>query len=228
MYSKKNIFIKNKKMKGLFIMKGKKVIYNGVEYSSIKSLCESCNVSYAMVTQRLKTGMSIEEAINIPLKTHRNGIKIVYDGIEYPSIRSLAKAKNIPYHVIQMRLKKGMSIKKAIETPVGELMGNEIVFKNKKYSSFSKLCKAFNIPPSIALSRLNMNWSLEKTLTTPVRKTKNRYIPQLTYNGKDYSSLKVLCDDLNIDYQNTLNRLHRGKTLKEAIETPKRTRKNIN
>ena len=209
-------------------MKGKKVILDGKEYSSIKSLCESYGVSYAMVTQRLKRGMSLENAIKIPLKTHRNGIKIVYNGKEYPSIRSLANEKNVPYHVVQMRLKKGMSIKKAIETPVGELMGNEIIFRNKKYSSFSKLCKAFNIPPSIALSRLNMNWSLEKTLTTPVRKTKNRYIPQLTYNGKDYSSLKVLCDDLNIDYQNTLNRLHRGKTLKEAIETPKRTRKNIN
>ena len=203
-------------------MKGKKVNYRGKEYASIKDVCNEYNVSYAMVSQRLKNGYTIEKAIETPLKKLRNGITVIYKGQEYPSIRNLAKCKGIPYHVVQMRVKKGMSIEKAIDTPVGELMGNEIKFRDKIYPSFSKLCKEFNIPSSIALSRLNMNWSLEKTLTTPVRKTKNRYIPNLVYNGKKYPSLRALCTDINADYQNTLNRLHRGKTLKEAIETPKR------
>lgn len=203
-------------------MKGIKVNYKGVEYSSIKSLCETYKISYAMVSQRLKKGLSVEEAINTPLKEHRNGIPVMYKGKKYPSIRNLANSKNIPYHVVQMRVKKGMDIETAVDTPVGELMGNEIEFKGKIYPSFSKLCKEFKIPSSIVLSRLNMQWSLNKALTTPVRKTKNRFIPELIYNNKQYSSLKALCDDVGADYQNTLNRLHRGKNLKEAIEIPKR------
>lgn len=203
-------------------MKGKKIKYKGIEYSSIKSLCETYKVSYAMVSQRLKNGFTIEDAIEIPLKKHRNGIPVIYKGVQYQSIRSLAHSKNIPYHVVQMRIKKGIDIETAIDTPVGELMGNQIEFKGKLYPSFSNLCKTYNISSSIALSRLNMNWSLEKTLTTPVRKTKNKFIPELIYNGKKYNSLKELCDDVGADYQNTLNRLHRGKNLKESIETPKR------
>ena len=206
-------------------MKGKKITYKGVEYSSIKALCEKYKISYAMVSQRLKKGLSIEEAIETPLKKHRNGITVVYKGKEYQSIRSLANKKNIPYHVVQMRVKKGMSIEDAIDTPVGELMGNKVEFKGKVYSSFSKLCKAYNISSSIAISRINMGWSLEKTLTTPIRKTKNKFIPELDYNGIHYNSLKELCDNIGADYQNTLNRLHRGKDLKTAIETPKRKKK---
>lgn len=206
-------------------MKGKKINYKGVEYTSIKALCEKYKVSYAMVSQRLKKGMSIEEAIETPLKKHRNGIPVMYKGKQYQSIRSLAKKKNIPYHVVQMRVKKGMNIEKAIDTPVGELMGNTIEFKGKTYSSFSKLCKEYNISSSIALSRLNMGWSLEKTLTKPIRKTQNNFIPDLTYKGIHYNSLKELCDNVGADYQNTLNRLHRGKDLKTAIETPKRDKK---
>lgn len=205
-------------------MKGTIITYNGKQYSSIKTLCKEKNLSYAMVTQRLKKGLSLKEAIETPLKKHRNGISVFYKGTEYPSLRNLAMSKNVPYHVVQMRVKKGMSVEDAIDIPIGELMGNDIQFQGKKYSSFSKLCKEYNISTTIALSRMNMGWSLEKTLLTPVRKTKNNYIPELLYNNKEYTSLKSLCDDIGADYQNTLNRLHRGKSLKEAIETPKRKR----
>lgn len=203
-------------------MKGTHITYNGKDYVSIKQLCEDLNIGYSMVVQRLKLGWSVEEAVETPLKRHRNGMKITYNKKEYPSLRNLAISQNIPYHVLQMRVKNGMSIKKAVETPVGGLMGNETTFKGKTYSSFSKMCKAYDKPSSIVLSRLGMGWTLEKALTTPVRKTKNNYIPDLTYNGKTYKSLKVLCDEVNADYQNALNRLHRGKSLKEAIELPKR------
>ena len=206
-------------------MKGKPVEYKGVTYPSLKDLCTKLDVSYAMVTQRIKKGMSLEDAVEKPLKTHRNGKPVVYKGIEYPSLRQLSKEKGIPYHVAQMRVKKGMDIEQAIDTPVGGLMGNQISFFGKDYNSFAKLCKDYHIPPAIALSRLNMGWSLEKTLFTPVRKTKNKYIPDLSYNGKNYETLKELCDDVGADYQNTLNRLHRGSSLKEAIEKPKRPRK---
>lgn len=204
-------------------MKGNSVIYKNKEYASIKKLCNEKNVSYAMVIQRLKLGWSIEDAIDIPVKTHRNGKKVKYNGKDYPSLRSLAISQNIPYHVLQMRVKNGMNIQTAVETPVGELMGNETIFENKTYPSFSKMCREFNISPSIVLSRLSMGWTLDKALKTPVRKTSNHYVPELIYNGKKYKSLKMLCDDVGADYQNTLNRLHRGKNLKDAIEIPKRT-----
>lgn len=203
-------------------MKGTPVIYKGKSYSSIKQLCEAYGVCYSMVIQRLKLGWTVDAAVDTPLKNHRNGKKIKYEDKEYPSLRNLALSKKMPYHVLQMRVKNGMSIKKAVETPVGELMGNETTFNGKTYPSFSKMCKAYDKPSSIVLSRMGMGWSLERALTVPVRKTKNNFIPDLTYDGKTYKSLKALCDDIGADYQNTLNRLHRGKNLKDAIEIPKR------
>lgn len=203
-------------------MKGTPISYKNKDYSSIKQLCDDLDICYSMVIQRLKLGWSVEKAVETPLKRHRNGMKISYNKKEYPSLRNLAISQNIPYHVLQMRVKNGMSIKKAVETPVGELMGNKTTFRGKTYSSFSKMCRAYDKPSSIVLSRIGMGWTLERALTTPVRKTKNSYIPDLTYKGKTYKSLKMLCDDVNADYQNTLNRLHRGKSLEEAIELPKR------
>ncbi len=203
-------------------MKGTPVIYKGKNYASIKQLCDDVNVCYSMVIQRLKLGWTVEKAVDTPLKNHRNGKKIKYEQKEYPSLRNLAISQGMPYHVLQMRVKNGMSIKKAVETPVGELMGNKTTFRGKTYSSFSKMCRAYDKPSSIVLSRMGMGWSLDRALTTPVRKTKNNFIPDLTYNGKTYKSLKMLCDDVGADYQNTLNRLHRGKSLKDAIELPKR------
>ena len=206
-------------------MKKKNITYKGKNYNSIKSLCEEKNISYAMVIQRLNKGLTIEEAIDCPKKEHKNGTPIIYKGETYLSIRDLAIKKGIPYHVVLMRLKAGKDIETVIDTPVGELERKNINFKGKNYPTFSKLCKTYNIHPTLVLSRLNMGWSLEDALTKPIRKIKNNYIPKLEYKGKTYPSLKALCDDLNIDYVNTLNRLHRNKTLKEAIETPKRERK---
>jgi DNA-binding transcriptional regulator YhcF (GntR family) len=208
-------------------MKGIKLSYKGVDYPSLKALCDEYNLSYSMMSQRLKRGVSVEDAVETPLKGHRNGISIKYKDEVYPSMRNLAKVKGVPYHIVQMRMrKKGMSIEEAIDIPVGDLMGDEITYKGKRYSSFSKLCKDYNISPAIALSRRHMGWSLDKILNTPIRKTNNRLdLTNIHYKGKVYPTLRDLCEKMDVNYQNTLNRLHRGKKLEEAIETPVRKKK---
>lgn len=90
---------------------GKKFIYNGKEYSSIRSYCKEHDLNYHLVWSRLRVGWSFEEAIN---KSKQRRTNISYKGRLYKNLTELAKDAGININTFKKRLQLGNSIEECV------------------------------------------------------------------------------------------------------------------
>ena len=61
--------------------------------------------------------MTLEEAIAIPVKDHKR-IPVTYKGKKYKNLKSLCVSVNVNYDTVRFRIKRGMALEQAIETPI--------------------------------------------------------------------------------------------------------------
>lgn len=90
---------------------------------------------------------------NTGKKKNNTGKTIVYTykKKDYTSVSKLAKDVGMNYMTLYGRLEKGMSVKDAVETPVGKPKLREpipVTFDNTDYPSISSLAKKFSLNPT--------------------------------------------------------------------------------
>ena len=83
---------------------------------SIYQLCKKYNIAPSTFYKRLKNGMSIWEAVGVPLKMGRLRI-YTYKGFT-GNIKDFANKYNMNYDSLRSRLDNGMNINEAIEKPL--------------------------------------------------------------------------------------------------------------
>lgn len=84
--------------------KRRRVEHNGKEYLSVAELSETLGIKPATVLQRVNAGRDPSREMG------GNKRKILYDGVEYNSLTELAKAYDMPYGMLQVRLKSGIPL----------------------------------------------------------------------------------------------------------------------
>lgn len=89
-------------------------------------------------------------------------------GNTFRSIDEMAKYYNIPQGTLRSRLEKGISIEKALTTPIKNNRKNtQIQYTNdsgKTFSSLNAIAKYYNIPRSTLKRHLEKEMSIEKAL----------------------------------------------------------------
>lgn len=109
----------------------------GNRYDSEAQMCESYNILHCTYHARIKNGWSKEKALTTPViknteaknedsreKGHSNSkVSRDHKGNEFPTKTSMRKVYGLSRQVYTARLKKGMSQKEALETPVGNRFG---------------------------------------------------------------------------------------------------------
>ena len=80
---------------------------------TLRGHCEFYRINYGTVRSRLKTGMSLDEALTLPASY---GPKAVYKykGVS-GGIGDLCQAFNIPYQTLHYKIKHGMSFEEAMD-----------------------------------------------------------------------------------------------------------------
>lgn len=107
----------------------KQMIINGITYRSINEACRAFNMSYCCVRDRMKRGMTPEQALTIEVgyatkaKDHLGNI--------YPSTAAMARAYGIRPPMLFIRLNNNMSMEEALTKPVR-------VYKYKKKRGLTK------------------------------------------------------------------------------------------
>ena len=147
----------------------------GNQYNSFKEMCEAYNHSQSTIYARIKSGLSLKDALETGNGYSRLN-KYVYDhlGNKFKTKRDMYRHWNISESVVNGRLRNGWSLQKALETPektlnsrtahiIKDHLGNE--FSTKK-----DMAKHWNIEYNIVLQRLENGWSLKDALETPVRR----------------------------------------------------------
>ncbi len=150
---------------------GRTFQYKDKVYYSFKELCEGVNIPEGTLSKRLKKGMSVEEAVEVPRKQRvRYQEVITYKGQTY-KVWSEFFEKNPLFKgardSIRNRRKNGMSIEEALDDYakknfVTDHKGN--VFRNNTERSLE-----YGLNPTTVRNRLMLGWSLEKALTTPTK-----------------------------------------------------------
>lgn len=186
--------------------------YDGKIYPSIKALADEQQKVYSTLKARLERGMSVEKALQInnrlPSRKRRS---VEYAGKMYPSIRSLAIERRMPYQTLRARLEKGMSVEEAIQDDVPRIYrGAPIEYAGKIYPSIKALAEEQQIPYNKLRVRLCRGMTVEEALSASG--------PSIEYGGKTYLSIKSLADELHVPYCRLRHRLKKGMAVDEALQ----------
>ena len=176
------------------------------------------DIQRATLQWRLSNGMRIEKAIETPLRYEA----YIYKGFK-GSLKEIIRHfnLNINYGTFKDRLRKGMTIEEAIEAPVNNSSKAKIYTYKGFAGTLKEIIKHFNLSINYDTlqGRLCKGMTIEEAIETPTDKTHKAKI----YTYKDFTgTLKEIIEyfDLSINYKTLKNRLRKGMTIEEAIETP--------
>lgn len=160
------------------------ITYNGEEYHSLMELCYKLNKPYNTVLYRLDKGMSLSQAIELPIAStgRSHGFESIdHLGNVYASKRKMAAAYGKRYQTVDRRLKLGWSLEDALtkdSTPL-ELRHSvlpSVDHTGRVFNSPIEMCKFYNIPKCVVAQRLRIGYTLEDALTKIYKPHKQRSI----------------------------------------------------
>lgn len=129
---------------------------NGKRYVGQKALASAHGLTKAQLQSRLRRGHTFEQALGLEKGVGQRGKKYVIDGREYFGMKNLAKAFNLTEHKINTRLKRGYSLRQALELEKGVSLptGKKHVINGKAYYGYRELAEAFGLTAATVAIRM--------------------------------------------------------------------------
>ena len=195
-------------------MPPKPVSYKGKEYGSRKELCQEYGIDEKRVTGRLCSGWTLEEAVETALgEKVTNGIQTEYEGVQYPSLSSMAEKLDLPLSILQHAYYRTKDIGQSVEYARGYASRDMAVW-GKEYQSLSQVAMVFGISHYHLVSQVREGVRLQEAVkkaleTEPVQ-----------FQGKTYEHFGDLCAAYRIQPANVYFRLEYGMDLEEALTRP--------
>lgn len=195
-------------------MPPKPVSYKGKEYGSRKELCQEYGIDEKRVTGRLCSGWTLEEAVETALgEKVTNGIQTEYEGVQYPSLSSMAEKLDLPLSILQHAYYRTKDIGQSVEY-AREYASRDMAVWGKEYQSLSQVAMVFGISHYYLTSQVREGVRLQEAVkkaleTEPVQ-----------FQGKTYEHFGDLCAAYRIQPANVYFRLEYGMDLKEALTRP--------
>ena len=195
-------------------MPPKPVSYKGKEYGSRKELCQEYGIDEKRVTGRLCSGWTLEEAVETALgEKVTNGIQTEYEGVQYPSLSSMAEKLDLPLSILQHAYYRTKDIGQSVEY-AREYASRDMAVWGKEYQSLSQVAMVFGISHYHLVSQVREGVRLQDAVkkaleTEPVQ-----------FQGKTYEHFGDLCAAYRIQPANVYFRLEYGMDLKEALTRP--------
>jgi len=149
----------------------KKIIFQGREFSSLKALAAEFQVNYGNVVRRVRTGWTLEQALDIepaPRRTAHNSVILKTTKGNFTSIRAASEAYGIQEGTLAKRLRDGWSVSEAVGDVKKQIRhpnrGNTVICDGKSYDSIWALADAFNVNRKRTSKRLRSGWSPEQAV----------------------------------------------------------------
>ncbi len=187
----------------------------GREYSSFKSMCRTYGKTDITVRNRMKSGMSLEEALTIPLHRSRSNEPIEertdHLGNVFDSIQDMCDYWHINRNTYISRVKDlKWSKQKALETktkkrPNIDHLGNA-------YESFDAMCEHWQRSSAYVSQLLYAGKSLKEALDP------NKDIKRIfDHTGKEYQTFEAMCQAWGKTAASVYRALNNNKTLEYAL-----------
>ena len=188
----------------------KPIVYRGKTYSSKAELCREFGMGVATLNYRLRSGCTVEEAVEKELDT---GVKVVFQGTEYPSIKALAKELDLPYSRLSHYYGRSRDIDQSVERCRREA-GQGVELWGKQYRGIPEVAMDFGVRYASLVQRLRDGMELPEAVRHLLRSE------GVTFAGKKYENFVDLCGEYHMQPANVYGRLNLGFTLTEALTRP--------
>lgn len=194
-------------------------------YSDEKPFTLFDGISPSSLSLRLKKGMSLEEAINTPVKEQN---KYLLDGkyVKYPEVKRYCQEYGANEStVMQYWSDKGEEtpdVRDIVKILLEKKENRIVTYHGKKYPNFSEAISDLEIKesPSTIKNRMEKHgMSFEEVVDADPRMFKGGRIFQ--YKDKVYYSFKELSEGVNIPEGTLRKRLNNGLSVEEAVEAPR-------
>lgn len=198
------------------------VEYNGVRYRSISEACRQNGWDIDIVTKRMREGMTFSEAISTPVVCAPSRNSVVVAGVLYKTRAAACKAHGIATDVVTYRVNKlGMSVEDAILTPVRPRPRRKINYMEHHFDSVHQFAEFVGLPASTLTHWMDAGLSPEDAVQKILD---NRELcrgkgKKLKYRDEEYSSGVELCTKKGVSYSAFMQRLNKGMSVEEAIDT---------
>lgn len=189
----------------------------GNKFNTFKSMCDFYKLDRSTVQTRLKSGLTLEEALTKEIKDKNTFIGP--DGKEYNNLAELCKKHNKKITLVKDRIRLGWTLEEALSKPIGNIYKDHL---GNEYDSLNKLCNEYNITVSIYRRRESLGWSLEEILTTPCKRKGERKV--CDHLGNEYKSLKHMCGAYEISTATFESNQEKGYSLEDSLKKKKTSR----
>ncbi len=195
-------------------MPPKPVSFKGKKYNSRKELCQEYGINERLVTNRLRSGWTLEEAIENALgEKVTSGIPVEYEGVRYPSLKSMAKKLGLSVSILQHAYYRTKDIEQSVEYS-REYASRDMTVWGKRYQSLSQVALVFGISQYYLTTQAREGVRLQEVVkkaleTEPIR-----------FHGKTYEHFGDLCAAYQIQPANVYFRLEYGMDLEDALTRP--------
>lgn len=94
--------------------RGRSVKLGEVTYRSISAVCAEHCVSARFVRREMLRGQSLQQALELATRTPPTKIPVLYEGVQFSSIREACQTLGLNYKGVHYRFKKGLTIEEAL------------------------------------------------------------------------------------------------------------------
>ena len=139
----------------------------GNSFKSIRDMCRFWNTTESAYHKRVSTGMSLEDALTLPLNSGgRKRKEMMYTdfkGNSFTTVQSMCDFHGVSMSTLQRHMKSGKTLEEALkylveDSKVYDHLGNS-------FSSYTSMAKYYGLKAITLSHRLKRGWSLEDALT---------------------------------------------------------------
>ena len=185
------------------------LIINDVFYESISQAAQAYDLDSSLVTSRLRSGCTPEQAVGIATRDKKIGlgkpVELEILGKKFRSIKAASEEYGLDYRMVKHRIYSGWSEMQALGLEARKKAGNEIVVEGLLYSSLSAAEKAYGVSSETIGSRLRKGLTPEQAVgITPIHVSKsddrailwmfeNTYQCNATAMLEDFQNIRSVC-----------------------------------
>lgn len=118
----------------------------GHKYASISKMCKKWGVERTTYAERIKSGMSIKEALTTEA-TYVNNAKKCEDhlGNKYETLKDMCATYGISTSMYRSRINRGMSVRDALTKEKADRSIKSVDYKGNEFSSLKKMCESYKV-----------------------------------------------------------------------------------
>lgn len=197
----------------------------GNKFNNKTDMCRYWNIGISAFNGRIKRGWSLKDTLEKPIKTNYNKDKNIVDhlGNKFTSKLEMCKYWNKSECTVYSRLRRGASLREALETPESDIKYSIKVedHKGNKFNSKKEMYTYWGINDAVFTTRSRNGWELKDILETPIGQTNPNPIKNIVdHLGNKFRTKREMYKYWNIPKTTVIARLKRGWSLKDALETP--------